>query len=131
MGALKTFLFPLALTAAAGSPPSPADAAAPLDQVRIFATCTGRLSAQMEYQWMFDGPGSEVTETTRAALIDILDAIVPADAGPEVLHWRIEAKAAQAALLDRAVFNSDRDDAQMAQRIARRQIDACRALLLG
>ncbi len=80
---------------------------------------------------MFDGPGSEVTETTRAALIDILDAIVPADAGPEVLHWQIEAKAAQVALLTRAVFNTDRRDALMARRIARRQIDACRALLLG
>ncbi len=85
----------------------------------------------MEYQWMFDTEGSEATETARAALIDILDAITPIDQGPEVMHWRIEAKMAQAALLDRAVFNADRHDAQMAQRIARRQIDACRSLLLS
>ena len=118
MSGLKTFFRTLTLAAAITAPALPARAVTPRDQLHIFATCTGRLSAQMEYQWMFDGEGSEATEAARNALIEILDAIMPPDQVRDVMAWRVEAKMAQSALLTRAVFNLDRRDAQMAQRIS-------------
>lgn len=100
-------------------------------QLRTFATCAGRLSAVMEYQWMFDGPASERTKLQRAAVIDLIDAVMPADRGREVLHWRISAKLAQSALLTRATFNDDRQDAAWAREQADRFARECTGLLLS
>ncbi|MDX1781710.1 MAG: hypothetical protein R3256_10365 [Thalassovita sp.] len=131
MSGLITLFLSFSLLAMTCQPALPATSNAAKDQLHIFATCTGRLSAQMEYQWMFDGEGSEGTETARDALVEILDAIMRPDQRPDVMAWRVEAKMAQSALLARAVFNLDRRDAQMAQRIARRRVEECRGLLLG
>lgn len=100
-------------------------------QLRTFAACAGRLSAVMEYQWMFDGPASEQTKTQRAAVIDLVEAIMPPDRGREVLQWRISAKMAQSALLTRAVFNDDPNDAAWASAQAARFERACTGLLLS
>ncbi|WP_296425191.1 hypothetical protein [Yoonia sp.] len=101
------------------------------DQLRTFATCAGRLSAVMEYQWMFDGPASDHTKAQRAAVLDLIAAIVPPDQTRAVLHWRIAAKAAQSALLRRATFNDDPADADWARRTSARMTRACASLLLG
>ena len=61
---LETFLAVLVL----GALPAPG-AADPL--LREFAVCAGRLSAVMEDQWMFDGPGSEKTAMELAAATKI------------------------------------------------------------
>lgn len=101
------------------------------DPAQVFATCTGRLSAQMEHQWMFDGPGSEITEAQREAMIGLLEAVMAPGAGREVLARRIDAKMAQAALLTRATFNRNRDDARRALRLARLRVAECTGLLLS
>ena len=85
----------------------------------------------MEHQWMFDGAGSERTEAQRAAMIGLLEAVRPADAGRQVLHLRIEAKMAQAALLTRATFNPDAEEARRALMLAEMRVAECTGLLLG
>ena len=106
-----------------------AQTASPDQQLKFFANCAGRLSAQMEFQWMFDGDASEITKRQRGAVIDILDAIIPPGRGPEVLNWRIEAKHAHAVLLNRSTFGQDDRHARIAGKMAMRSINECRSLL--
>ena len=96
-----------------------------------FATCAGRLSALMEFQWLIHDPEADQTELVRANLIDILDAVMPPDRGREVFHWRIEAKMAHAALLHRGRFNQNAADALWARRLAAEHSDRCRSYLLS
>ncbi|MFN3824127.1 MAG: hypothetical protein ACK4GW_05025 [Pseudorhodobacter sp.] len=97
------------------------------DLMQVFATCAGRLSAVMEFQWLTDGPASEATARARQSMIALTDAATPTGSEPRALHLRIEAKAAQAGLLHAAYFRGDgragdRAEALMAE---------CRGLLLG
>jgi len=101
------------------------------DPLQTFAQCAGRLSAVMEYQWMFDGEASEQTALQRADLLDLIEAIKPLDQGRTVLHWRLSAKRAHSALLTRATFNQDSDDAAWALQIAKQQVANCTSLLLS
>lgn len=103
----------------------------PEQQLRTFATCAGRLSAVMEYQWMFDGAASEHTKNQRAAVIDLVEAIMPPERGRDVLQWRISAKLAQSALLTRATFNENESDAAWAYQQAARLERECTGLLLS
>lgn len=107
-----------------------------------FASCAGRLSALMEHQWLTNGPASETTGRQRAEMLALLDAIMAPDKARQVLNWRIEAKAAHAALLTRTTFGTgaahpDRsgrshrsDHSKRAQSLATRHVAQCRALLL-
>ena len=97
----------------------------------IFATCAGQLSATMEHQWLLADPTSERTELHRAAMIGLLQATTPADQRSATLARRIEAKMAHAALLTRASFNTDQQDALWAQRQAEQTIASCTSLLLS
>lgn len=131
MGSVKTFLFAFVL--AMTSSPSLAQTRMidPTDPVALFATCAGRLSALMEHQWMFDGPGSEQTQMQRAHMIDMLDAVRGPGDGRAVLSMRIEAKMAQAALLTRATFNDDPRDMRRAKRLASQRVEECTGFLLS
>ena len=129
MRSLKTILVGLVLGGTLAAPVALAQSRE--DQLRFFAACAGRLSAQMEFQWLFDGAASEVTKRQRAGVVDILDAMIPDGRGREVLSWRIEAKQAQAVLLTRGTFNENQREARIAQRLALRQINECRAVLLS
>ena len=80
---------------------------------------------------MFDGAASEQTKTRRAAVIDLVEAIMPPERGREVLQWRISAKQAQSALLTRATFNEDDSDAAWARQQADRFERECTGLLLS
>lgn len=100
-------------------------------QLQTFAACAGRLSAVMEYQWMFDGEASERTALQRAAVLDLVDAIMEPDMGRDVLHWRLSAKQAQFVLLTRGTFNEDAQDAAWAMAEAKRYERACTGLLLS
>ena len=131
MSGMKTFALCLVLAVFSSLPPARALPLAPDNPVVLFATCVGRLSAMMEHQWMFDGAGSERTEAQRAAMIGLLEAVRPADAGRQVLHLRIEAKMAQAALLTRATFNPDAEEARRALMLAEMRVAECTGLLLG
>ena len=95
----------------------------------LFATCAGRLSALTEFQWLTDGPASEQTARERDAMVSLAKAAAPPETLPHLITWRVNAKAAQAALLQRAAFGHDPKG--IAARRAERLVAACRALLLG
>ncbi len=119
-----------AATVMMGLVPSPS-LATPQDSARFFAGCVGRLSAQMEFQWLMSDPASDETEAWRDEMLSLLEAVRP-DAEPrDILSWRINAKAAHAALLTRAHFNDDAEDAAWALAEAQRAGAACTGLLLG
>lgn len=121
---LETFLAVFMLGSAAG--PGAAD---PL--LRDFAICAGRLSAVMEDQWMFDGPGSERTAEKLAAVVSLIEATMPADAGRTVMAWRIDAKVAQRGLLHQGRFARDPRLAKTAAARAEALAAGCRDLLFG
>lgn len=54
----------------------PATATANTDLISTFAGCTGRLSAQLEYEWLMLDANAPNTETTRNGLAQILDLLV-------------------------------------------------------
>ncbi|MCA0869740.1 hypothetical protein LCL97_02785 [Seohaeicola saemankumensis] len=101
------------------------------DLVSTFATCTGRLSALMEHQWLMDTSRADDTRDRRARMIDLLEAVTPPGQGRAVLARRIEAKFALAELLTRASFGSDRDEAERAGALVEIHVAACNSLLLG
>ena len=106
-------------------------AAAEENPLRLFADCAGRLSAQMEHQWLMSDPASERTEAHRAAMLSLVDAVMTPDDGRDVLTWRIDAKQAHAVLLTRATFNKDAEDAAWAIEQAETHLAACTGLLLS
>ena len=121
---LETFLAVFMLGAATA--PGAAD---PL--LREFAVCAGRLSAVMEDQWMFDGPGSERTAEELAAVVSLIDAAMPAGGGRKVMAWRIDAKVAQRGLLHQGRFAREPRLARTAAARAEALAAGCRDLLFG
>lgn len=101
----------------------------PTDPLYLFATCTGRLSALIEHQWLLSDPGSGQTDHLRQSMIDLMEAAQPAHPGPQAMAWRLEAKVAAAALLQRATFGTTPAHQAMAQRQINALIAGCRALL--
>jgi hypothetical protein len=125
MGGLKTYrILALALTFCAATPAAAGD---PVQTLRAFADCAGRYTAETEHLWLFDGPASENIAARRDAFADLVGALAP-DAGVDMAilrGWRVEARAAQGALLSAATF---RRDAQ-AGVVARAYIHRCDRLL--
>lgn len=121
---LETFLAVFML----GAAPAPG-AADPL--LREFAICAGRLSAVMEDQWMFDGPGSERTAVELGAVVSLIEASMAPDEGQQVMAWRIDAKVAQKGLLQQARFARDLRLAEMAAARADALAAECRAKVLS
>jgi hypothetical protein len=121
---LETFLavFMLGATSAPG-------AADPL--LREFAVCAGRLSAVMEDQWMFDGPGSERTAEELASVVSLIEASMESGEGRQVMAWRIDAKVAQRGLLQQARFARNARLAKMAAARAEALAASCRAMILS
>lgn len=100
------------------------------DPVAIFASCAGRFSAQMEHSWLIGDDPADVTRH-RAAMVDLVEAAMPPGRGSEVLARRIEAKFAQAALLQRASFSTDATEARLARTAARAALDQCLFLIVS
>ncbi len=96
----------------------------------MFASCTGRLSAQLEHAWLVGTPSEEI-QAQRQAMVTLLEAVMTPDRGRQVLAIRIDAKHAQAALLTRATFNDDAEDAEWALRRAEVEVAHCASLLLS
>jgi hypothetical protein len=122
MGGLKTI--PATCLALILAAPHPVHAFDNPDLPRLFADCAGRYSAMTEHLWMFDGPASEITATRRDAFADLAMALAD-DTTTRAL--RIEAKAAQAALMSAAAFGGNARAAQT----ARIHLQVCDALLPG
>lgn len=139
MGAFKTYcavIAALGLSLTAVQAPAQTVPRSPAEQVRLFATCAGRLSALMEHQWLVDGPASERTEELRDGFTALIDATLP-DArayglpAPYAMHWRLTEKAAQAALLQTAQFGTDPMMAARSAAAAEARVAECTALLTG
>ena len=127
MSSLKTKILALVLAAGTATP-TLAIERQPLD---MFATCAGRLSAQMEFQWLFGDDAAEITEMRRAAVLDLLAAVMEPGQEMHVLATRIAAKQAHSALLTRATFNDDDTDAAWAASMANEHQAACLSFLLS
>jgi hypothetical protein len=134
MSVLRTIIVATAATFSA----SPGDALplTPSERALAFAACAGRYSAEMEYDWLLHPSDSPEAEGRRDAFLTLLDAVAPdAIAGGVPPHLlmatRIEEKAAQAALLQRAAFHIDPLAADAARAAAERRIATCGAWLLG
>ncbi|NDR56556.1 hypothetical protein [Aliiruegeria sabulilitoris] len=110
--------------------PSEADAPPLPEIVQVFASCAGRLTAQMQHQWLLSDPAADRTEAYRAAMIDLLDAALPTGSGRQALRFRSAARQAHAALLSRATFNENARDAAWAQRRVSAEITQCEALMI-
>ena len=125
MGALRTLIATLALSAtqAAAFPDDPHD------QTQIFAGCAGRYSAVVEHARLFDGVESEEAEARRDLFLTLLEAVLPEPDLP-TLSWRIDAKAAHAALLATSVFGTYPERAARARDLAQSYIKTCDALVL-
>lgn len=128
---ITAYTFMLLFPLVAGASGWPAN---PKEQVRVFATCSGRLSAMMEHQWIKDGPAADRTKARRDLFVDMIDAVLPdaTDLEPRrVFHWRLRAKAAHSALLQDTVFSTDMRRVREAERLAQMHISQCEAILLG
>jgi len=96
-----------------------------------FAACAGRLSAQMEHEWLLGLPSSDRTQSERDGMVGLLETVATAQTAPAALNIRIEAKHAQAELLTRATFGRDDRLAKWAALRAETAMAECRSLLLG
>ena len=94
-------------------------------------TCAGRLSAQLEFQWLMRDPVAARTEAARDAMLALLGAVVEGRGDETAMALRIEAKLAHATLLHRATFASDGMDAVRAERLAHRNVATCTKLVAG
>lgn len=127
MRGMKTLTFVFALISALAGPVRAYDHS----QLQTFATCAGRLSAVMEYQWMFDGDASERTKEQRTTVLELMSAIMDPQMGRQVLSWRLSGKQAQYVLLTRGTFNEDAEDATWAMSQASYFEKECTGLLLS
>ncbi|MEM0949351.1 MAG: hypothetical protein AAGK37_18280 [Pseudomonadota bacterium] len=129
MGALRTYIAALAALTATHAVALPNS---PEDRARAFADCAGRYSAVAEHARLFDGDAAEEAEAHRNLFITLLEATLPdIDTSTRTsLNWRIDSKAAHAALLSTAAFTLDAKRAQFARDAAKRHIAVCSALIL-
>jgi len=108
----------------------------PAERARIFADCAGRFAALSMHASFFDGAASEAADVRYHLFLDLLEAVredAANDGIPDrrLLHWRVEAKAAQAALLHRATFYRDPTVSDTSKQAAETHISHCERLLLG
>lgn len=101
-----------------------ASPAAADDLLRIFADCAGRYSAETEHRWLVDPADADGFEARRDQFADLAASLGD---GPQVMGWRLAAKAAQRALLMQATFAAN----ERAARTALALRAACDRLLPG
>lgn len=128
MGKMLISFLGLSLTYLAPEGSSSAQTLPNTDPTRLFATCTGRLSALMEYQWLIQDPASDATERLRDQMADLLTATLTPDTAVHAMDLRLQAKVAEADLLAVAHFGRKN---LWAEARARHQIADCTALLLS
>lgn len=98
-------------------------------QLQTFATCAGRLSAVVEYEWLAQGAASAEAQKYHDDVIALVAAIISEEQSRSVLQWRRSAKQAQFDLLLRTETPNP-DDAAWAANRARQLTQECTALLL-
>jgi hypothetical protein len=123
MSGMKTLMFAVLLA------PVP-DLAAGGPLFSVFATCTGRYSAELEHAWLYGHEAPEEIGQRRQSFEHLLDAAMPDDQRASALDLRIQAKVAHAGLLSQAVLSDNADLSAWALRRARKEIAFCAGLLL-
>lgn len=98
------------------------------DPVPLFATCTGRLSALMEFQWLLGDAGADLTKARRDEMAALLVAATPEPELARAMQLRLEAKFATAQLLRQGLAGGPQGLARNAARIER-LLAACRGLI--
>lgn len=125
MSGLKTLLGTLFLASVI-----PASGEAGSSTLQTFAACAGRLSAQLEHEWLIMDAHARHTEALRDRMIGLLSAVTTDENTTLALAIRINAKQSQASLMQRATFNSSRRDAAWAHRRAEYEVAICTRLIL-
>jgi hypothetical protein len=100
------------------------------DPLYLFASCTGRLSAMVEHQWLIGDPGSDGTAALRDGMVQLMDAAMAEGQAQQAMAWRLEAKVAAAGLFNRALFSQNPAVAAWSRQRAMTLIEECRALIL-
>lgn len=131
MGELQTNLDRIAACLIALTMAAPLCAQSTRDPVSLFAICTGRLSAVMEFQWLMQDPAADDTQRARDAMVDLLEAVLSKHQRSSAMALRVTAKLATANLLHRARFRSLRGDAEWAEKRAAQLIANCTALMIS
>ncbi len=138
MGVLKTHIAAIALAILCAPPThalSDGIPNAPREQAQFFASCLGRFSAAREHAWLMGGEDRQA-EVGFSMFEDLLEA-VSFDAqslgisGQELLANRIEAKMAQARLMQAATFQQDPKRRRISARLADNHLLACKTLVIG
>ncbi len=96
-----------------------------------FAACAGRFSAELEHSRLMGGAEDVDYQGSRQAFVALAEAASSPEAGRKLLSRRIDAKIAQARLLQAATFQDDERRANYAKQTAAAYIRSCRNLLLG
>lgn len=103
---------------------------APLPELaRLFASCTGRMTAELADRWLMGGD-AEAVERLRDNLADLAEAATPPDHEVAARALRIEARAAQADLLMIARFGAHPRMRERAAETAARLVTPCRGLVV-
>ncbi|WP_306111032.1 MULTISPECIES: hypothetical protein [unclassified Roseovarius] len=97
---------------------------------QVFASCTGRFSAELEHAWLMRSVDAEVLELRRAHFEDMLASVTKNEMRSSLLDQRIKAKSAHAHILSMAQFERDPDIARWARHRAKVEIGYCESLLL-
>lgn len=99
--------------------------------LRQAATCTGRVSAFLEQQWVHDDPRATRTEMLHAHMTDFLFALVTADTDRVARRLRTEAKTSFRILLSNATKAPTATRlATLAEAKAKQDLQACLGLIL-
>lgn len=98
--------------------------------LRLFAGCTGRISAEMEHAWLVNDTRADALQAQRVQFVSILEAIVPPERARDMLNYRIDTKLAHSAILTTARFGTDARRADMAKKQALSLVRQCQSLLL-
>jgi len=136
MGGLRTGFLVLILGATAANANGRFLQVSPAARVEMLQTCAGRLSAQVEFLWLFGGEAADEATRVRKAFDDMLDATMAEALAwgmpePMAMHWRLVAKAAQADLLSTAAFSLDKPRAERARRLAAERLAECDGIPVG
>jgi hypothetical protein len=99
----------------------------PRDQATLFATCAGRLTAELRHGWLISDPDTPQIAARAAAMSDLLEAVAGPEDDVRLRSLRIEAWAAHDALLQRGTFAGD----DVARARAETLLAQCGFLLIG
>lgn len=98
--------------------------------IREFATCTGRLSAEVEHSWLMHTDEAERKSSLYRNMTALLDAVTASEDARRILAIRIEAKAAHGHLLLQSAFGHDEVLRKNARVRAEELLGMCSSLIL-